>query len=356
MKLELVEHVAVEAVSGLTIAGDRVVAARGGARTIVLDAKSGKTVVELPEGAGVLAVDSAGELAVVGEEGKTVGGRYEWATSLWNIGKGKKIATLAKNHPDDNIAPEVFGPTRLLAMRKRKSHCSFCLYDRAGEKVAEHELGDVLLPFRSVMSGDERLGAHAYFTGAAHLVDLTTGKSQKLAGGALRIGRQHDKGISSLAFDSTGEHLMYHSSGSATAHVWSVRTRKAVPGKWTEASSTDAFFLGKGALVLVQGRSQDATITVHALDGKTAARSIAVGERAMCFASLGDEHHVACAGATGFDPSAAKSVAVWNAATGRCAAKGVVPPPMKAVSVLAAARGRVALGDRKAGVALYAFG
>ena len=84
--------------------------------------------------------------------------------------------------------------------------------------------------------------------------------------------------------------------------------------------------------------------------------SISVGERAMCFASLGDEHHVACAGATGFDPSAAKSVAVWNAATGRCAAKGVVPPPMKAVSVLAAARGRVALGDRKAGVALYAFG
>lgn len=355
MKLELVQHVEIEGeVYGLTLAGDRLVVLRGAAPTLILDATSGRVVAKLPKGSTVHSVDAAGALAVVQDDGETVGGRYEWGTSLWDLAKGKKLVSLANNHPDDNVTPATFGSTRLLAVRKRKTAYSFRVSDRAGELVAEHGLGEVQLPFRAVMSPDERLGAHAYFTGAAHLVDLTTGKSQKLAGGALRIGRQHEKGISDLVFDAAGEHLMYHSSGSDAVHVWSVRSRKPLPGEWTTASSSDAFFAG-GGLVLVRGRSQEATITVYALDGKSAPRAVTVGERAMRFASLRDERHVACAGATGFDPTAETSLAVWDVMSGKRAAKGAVPTSMKAVGAIAASPGRVALGDRKAGVALYAF-
>jgi len=356
MKLELVEHVKVAGeVYGLTLAGNRLLVLRGMAPTLVLDATSGKLVTELPKGSTVYAVDAAGALAVVHDDGKTVGGRYEWGSSLWDLAKGKKLASLAKNTPDDNVTPATFGATRLLTVRKRKTTYSFRLYDRAGKMVAEHGLGKVLLPFRAVMSPDERLAAHAYFTGAAHLVDLTTGESRKLAGGALRIGRQHEKGISDLVFDPAGEHLMYHSGGADAVHVWSVRSRKTLPGKWTTASSSDAFFVG-GALVLVRGRSGEATITVFALAGKAEPRVIPVGEHAMRFASVGDGRHVACAGATGFDPAAKASLAVWDVTNGKRAAKGTVPTAMKAVGALAASPARVALGDRKAGVALYAFG
>lgn len=41
--------------------------------------------------------------------------------------------------------------------------------------------------------------------------------------------------------------------------------------------------------------------------------------------------------------------------SGKCAAKARLPATMKAVSTLAACPGKIAVGDRKGGVALFTF-
>jgi WD40 repeat protein len=355
MKLVLKKRVDVGRVIGLAFArGARRLIVTCGDDQLLLDVATGKPVGKLPKGAHVAAVDDAGTLAAVHEDGKYVGKRYEWGVSLWDLAKGKKICALAKNNPDDNVAVEAIGPTRLLALRKKKSAYSFCVYDRRGAKLAEHPLGKVPLPFHAAMSPDEKRAAHAYFTGVAHLVDLESGKSQKLTGGALRIGRQHDKGITHLAFDAKGEHVMVHSAGSEKAHVWSVRTRKPVPGKWTSESPQDAFFRGDSLAVLFSG-SQGATLKLFPLDGKGAPKVFTTGKGRTLFADLGDGKHVACAGYSGHDAWAEKGLSVFDLTTGKRVARAPEPKGMNALSALIAGPGFVAAGDLKSGVAIYAF-
>lgn len=355
MKLSLLKHVPVAGrVYSLTFVrgANRLLVSLGGDGVLV-DATTGKTVAKLPKDSSVSAMAPDGALAAVTSGGKTVGGRYEWSVSLWDLAKGKKIRPLAKNHPDDKVSPDVIGKSRILATRVKKSTYSFCLYDRTGKRVAEHRLGKVDLPFYAAMSRDERIAAHAYFTGAAHLVDLESGQSRKLVGGALRIGRQHDKGISSLAIDPSGEYVMYVSSPSRKVQVWSTRTRKSVSGTWADAPVTDAMFFGQ-ALVVLHSSSQDSTITSFPLAGKGAPRKIVVGKGATLFADASNDRHFACAGYSAAHAFAEKGVGIWDVTTGERVAKATPPKGMDAISALGACGDRIALGDLKGGIALFA--
>ena len=357
MKLSLLKHVAIpDRVFDLTFApgANRILVERDEKPTLILDATTGKQIAKLPKDASVAAIDPVGTLAAVCEGGKTVAGRHEWNVSLWDLAKGKKVALLAKSHPDDNLSPEVISTTRVLAVRKEKSAYSFVLFDRAGKKVSAVALGKVSLPFVAALSANERLLAHAYFTGAAQLVDATSGKTRKLAGSGLKIGRDHEKGISELSFDATGEYLLAVSHGSELAHVWSTKTGKSLAGSWVGNSVQDAFFYG-GKLVVTAAGSREATATVHSLGTKTKPRVIVVGTATMLFASAGDDRFLARAGHTGWDAYAKNGLELWDLVSGKRAAKAVLPAPMKAVNALAACPGKVAVGDLKGGVALFAY-
>lgn len=339
MKLSLTKRVALGGrVHGLTLAGERLIVRRSEG-PLVLDAASGETIAELPPAGMVTAVDGAGTRAAITEEGASVAGKYQWTISLWDLARGARLATLATNTPDDNVTPSAIGATRVLGMRKKKKDCSLCLYDLRGEPVAEHPLGDVDLPFAVAMSDDETLAAHAYFTGAGHLVDLRTGRSQKLVGGALRIGRQHEKGISSLTFDRPGAHVMYVAPDKV--HVWSTASRKSLSGGWTSGSVGQAFFVA-GKLGVVSAGAPS-TLTLHALDGADAPIAVPLDAQKPLVASAGDDRHVASI--------AGGSLAVWNVTVGEAVAK--TQSPLEACSALAASSDRLAIADRAGSVAIY---
>lgn len=356
-KLALAKHLAktgrVLDVS-FAIGANRLIVSRGGQGSLLLNATSGEEIAKLPEDSSLSAIDPSGKIAAVSESGKDIGGRYTWDTALWDLTKGKKLASLGKSTPDDSVSVQAFGATRVLAIRKKKDAYSVCLFDHAGRKVAEHGLGKVPHPFHAALSPDEHMVAHAYFTGAAELFDLATGKGQKLSGGTLRIGRQHEKGLSSLGFTPDQQHVFYISHGSGVVHLWNVRTRRSVAGAWSKSSLQDAWLFGKGLALLSSG-SQDAKATLFTLSGKPAPRTINVGERLMCFADAGDGRHLACAANTGRDAFAKTSLELWDLTTGKRAAKGTVPAAMKAVSSIAACPGKLAVGDVKNGVALFTW-
>jgi len=242
----------------------------------------------------------------------------------------------------------------VLAVRKKKSAYSVVLFDHKGKKTSEVALGKVPLPFVAALSADERRVAHAYFTGAAGLVDTASGKTRKLAGGVLKIDRHHEGGISELSFDATGEHLLAVSHARELAHVWSTRTGKSLTGSWVGKSVQDAFFSG-GSLVVTASGSREATATVHSLTGKGKPRVIVLGQASMLFASAGDDRFLARAGFTGWDAYAKNGLELYDLTSGKCAAKAKLPAPMQAVSPLAACPGKIAVGDREGGVALLAF-
>jgi hypothetical protein len=357
MKLSLLAHLPIDGqVADVMLCGsaNRVLVVRDGKPALILDATTGKEIGKLPKDAQVATVDAAGTIAAVVAGGKTVAGRYEWQMWLWDLTTGKKIAVLATNHPDDNLAPAAIGRTRVVAVRKKKKAYSVVLFDRTGKKVAEHALGKVPLSFLAALSADERLVAHAYFTGGSGLVDAATGKARKLAGGALKTGRDHDKGVSELSFDASGEHLLAVSHGSESAHVWSTQTGKSVSGSWIGKPMQDAFFVGD-SLVLASSGSREGTAVVHSLVKKAKPRAIVVGKASMLFANAGDDRILARAGHTGWDAFAESGLELYDLVSGKRAAKAVLPKRMAAVSWLAASPGRVAVGDRKGGVALYAY-
>lgn len=357
MKLALLKHVALpNAVLRLMLApgANRLVVLQGGKPTLFLDATSGKEIAKLPKDSFVSAIDPAGSLATVTADGKTVKGRYEWHESLWDLARGKKSGGLATSNPDDKIEIEAIGPTRILGVRRRKTEYSACFFDHRGKLVSELSLGKVPLPFHAAMSPDETAVAHAYFTGAAHLLDVAKEKSQKLDGGTLRIGREHAKGISKLAFDASGEHVYYVSGGSQAVHVWNARTRKSLKGAWTKAPAHDAF-IHEGSLVVLVSSAKGATATMHSLDGKGKARTVELGKGSTHFARVGEGPLLACAGNTEWDPSATNGLAVFDLESGKCAAKAKLPASMKLVSTVDASPGKVAVGDRKGGVAIYAL-
>ena len=355
MKLVLRKHLALPSpVLDLTFAvgANRLIVTREGERALILDASTGREIAGLPKGAGVGPVDPAGTLAVVGEDGKRVAGRSTSNVSLWDLAKGKKRALLAKNHPGDDLAPQAIGATRVLGIRQRKDAYSICLFDHAGKKLVEHALGKVPLPFHGALSADERVVVHATFTGAAQLVDTASGKAQKLAGGVLRIGRDHDKGISSLAFDSSGEHVSYISHGTETVHVWNVRTRKSLAGTWVGERVQDAFFSG-GSLVVVSSGTREATAKIHSLATKAKPRVVIVGHGSLLFAAAGDDRHLACVGFTGWDAYAKSGLEIYDLVSGKRAARIALPGPMKTACSVAACPGKVAVGDLAGGIALF---
>jgi hypothetical protein len=341
--LKLLAHLDIGTVYAANIApsAKRIVVSRGSDPQLLLDMTSGKELAKLPEGTYVTHIDDAGQLGVTSADGETVRGKWVWEIGLWDLAKAKKLVTLAKNEPNDKVAIEAFGKTKVFGIRKKKSAYSFCFYDRKGKSVKETKLGKVDLPFHGALSADERFGAHAYFTGAAHLVDLTTGKSQKLEGGTLKIGRQHEKGIHSLAFDDAGAHVMYVAPNKV--HVWSTATRKTSSGAWTKANVTDAWFTG-AALVVAFSGPKGSTLTSFALDG-AASEAIAVGKGEARFAHAGERVAVV----------ADKTVALWNGKTGKRIAKAALPKAMEAIANVALSSDRIAVADRKNGVAIYGF-
>lgn len=356
MKLELVALVGVKDVRSVTLAhgSDRLLVGRSEGPVLVLDARTGKEVGKLPKGCSVLELDTQGMLAVVDEDGKSRGGRHEWNVSLWDLVKVKRIATIAKNHPDDRVSAEAFGATRLLCLRIKKNALSLCSFDRRGKAIEARSLGKVPLPFHVAMTANEQAAAHCYFTGAAQLFDLRTGKGQKLAGGTLRIGRNHDKGVSRLAFDSSGDHLVYASHGSGTVHVWSTRTRKPVAGKWSKIAMTEVYLFGDSLGIAWSG-SDGAKMTAFSLTGKGAPRVFQTSPEPALFAQLGDGRHFACAGASGHHVIGARSrgVTLWDFSTGKRVASAK-PAGLTAVNCLTASPGRVAISDAKAGIAVFA--
>jgi hypothetical protein len=60
-------------------------------------------------------------------------------------------------------------------------------------------------------------------------------------------------------------------------------------------------------------------------------------------------------GYTNYDAYAKSGLELHDLVTGKRVAKAVLPAAMKAVTCLAACAGRVAVGDRKGGVALLGF-
>jgi WD40 repeat protein len=357
MKLELVAGLPVEGARALTFApgSDRLIVTREKEGALVLDARTGKEIGKLPRGASVSCLDPEGTLAVVSEAGRARGGRHEWDVSLWDLAKVKRIAVIARNHPDEHVSPRDLGPTRLLCLRTKKETLSLCTFDHAGEPVGETPLGKVPHPFYAALTPDEQVAAHATFTGAAQFVDLRTGKGHKLVGGGLRVGRDPDMGISKLAIDSTGEYLMYASFATGCVHVWSMRTRKSLAGKWTKASVTDAFFFG-GALGVAWSGSDGMKVTSFPLEGRAGPRVCQMSPEPALLAALGDGRHFACAGHSGYAAISAPSrgVAVWDLGSGKRAARAKEPSGMSAIVDLAACPDRVAVCDVKAGVALFA--
>ncbi len=361
VKLTLAKHLPLSGrISGLTFAAGakRLLISRGGEGTLIADAKSGKEITTLAEDSSVGPLDPGGTIAAVSSGGKTVGGRYQWSVWLCDLASGKKIGALATCTPDDNISIAAIGRSRVLGIRKQKTAYSAILFDHAGKKVAEHPLGKVPLPFHAALSPDEELVAHAYFTGEARVLTLRTGKGQKLQGGTLRIGRQHDNGITSLAFDATGTRIFYESPAMEVVHVWDVATRKSLAGAWSKIRVQEAFVMGD-ALTVASSGSQDAIVTSCSLTtGKAAPRprEIVAGKGSMHFAYAGDARHVACAGNTARDAFAKGSLELWDLLAGKRVAKGVLPRDMKTVSALGAGPGMIAVGDLKGFVALYTFG
>lgn len=358
VKLELLAKKPIPNVRVLTLASgaDRLVVARGDQGALVLDARTGKEVGELPKGR-LTALDPEGMRAIVEESGQTRAGRYEWNVSLWDLAKVEKVAVINKSHPDDKLGPYAFGKTRLVCIRNRKGAHSLCVFDRAGAKTAETALGKIPIPFHVASSRDEQQFAYSYFTGATCLARLGADdhfdKGRKLVGGVLRIGRNHDRGISKLRFDRSGEHLMYTSFGSRCVHVWSAGARKSVPGKWAKASASDAFFVGE-EIALVNSGADGAKITAFALDGKALPRVAQVDREAMLFADVSDDRHIACVGQSGRAGSraAAPALVLFDVGRGKVAARAKAPAGMSAVRALAACPKRVAIGDAKAGFAV----
>jgi hypothetical protein len=329
--------------------GRRLVVARGGQGTTVLDATTCKEIVAFSEGASIGVLGTDGALASVTDEGKTVAGRHTWAESLWDLATGKKLATLSKNTPDNNLALVTAGATRVLGWRKKKTAYAVCLFDRAGTLVAEHALGTTPLPFHLALSPDERCVAHAYFTGAAALFDLDSGKGHKLTGGALRIGRQHEKGITSLAFTPSGEHLFYESP--EAVHVWDVRTRKASAGSWQEGPADIAFCAGP-RFITVRTKSSEATATAHDLGATSKSKTITLGAGPVRVAYPGDAKHLAYTE----DPASPRAaLALVDLATGKRAARCVLPASTKAPLALAACPGRIAVGDRAGRLTIFTY-
>lgn len=325
MKLAPSAKVAAKDTFGVKVDGERVFLLRGFAGALVV---LGKKTLSLPKGATVSANDDEGTLAVLSRDGKHVGDRYTWASELWSLVTGKKIATLSGNHPDDATEAEAIVGNEIVCLRKRKSVYSLRTFDLRGKLVSDAPLGKVPLPFHVAVSRDGTLAAHAYFTGAAHLYDRTKKKSHKLVGGTLRIGRQHEKGITDLAFDPSGEFVMYASSGSDAVHVWSTRTKKSVKGTWTKERPDDAFFVA-GGLGLIQGT----TLTFHALAGKTKPRPVTSADHIV---KMNDDQHVVT--------TTKGRIAVVDVATGKTVASAKGP---KTVRDLAASPRRVAVLDEK---------
>jgi hypothetical protein len=209
---------------------------------------------------------------------------------------------------------------------------------------------DTPMPFLAALSPKEDNFAHAYFTGVTHLIPLETERTQKLTGGALKIGRQHDMGIKDLAFSPSGEHLMSFSPGKEIVHVWSVKTRKPIKGAWAGASAEDAFFVGD---VLAVACESGSALKTYSMDGRERA-TLRVDGSGGEFASLKDGRHVAWAAKTGWQMGRAvgKQIEILDVVEGKRVAHQPVPTGFKEVIKLAATPGRLALVDRKAGVGI----
>lgn len=297
-------------------------------------------------------VHPSSDLAVLEEgHGQRAGG-YAWDVTLWDLAAGARLATLAECDPKDKLLPVVIGTTAIFAVRKAGTTLSLVRFDARGVRVDETPLGDVELPFHLAVSPDERWLAHAYFTGVTHVVDLSRGESGKLAGGALRIGRQHDKGLHYLAFDSTSTRLAYAAGGAERAHVWSVESRKSQKGGWEAVSVTDARFVGSHLVTLSGG----ARMRSFAPNGSEVALPEGVGDARLV--PLGDDRVVLVA-RSGVAGSAGRGMAVIDVASGREVVRSSEERWGRAVlaydAVHGAAGQRLVLADAARGVTVLAI-
>jgi hypothetical protein len=258
----------------------------------------GKRLARLPDTWAEALDDTC---VIVHRPGVYVGKRYEWDIELWDATKGKRLVRLARCHPDDNLGKLGLAGERIFGLRTRK-RTSLVELDRRGTELSALTLATDLTVFHLAVSPDRTKAVWLYFTGKGGVVDLVTRKQAPLLGGALRIGRQHDKGISELAFDRSGHFALAVSAAMSKVTIWDLTTRKVVAGPWRSAAAYGACFVGDRVCWwssdLPPASAPIAGGTVTALPTKLR------GDRA-----LGDERHVVCVGPTGlelWDVAAAK--------------------------------------------------
>ena len=300
----------------------------GAPRTVVLTAKSvvvgdpdaglaiyaratKKRVAALPAGT-LQAVSPSASLGVMVLEGATRAGRYAWAVELWDLARGKRVAALARCTPDDQLDSFVLTDTAVWAIRTEVSGAartwSLVKLDHAGKQLASIALATKVAPFHLALGGS--IAVWAYFDGKAGIVENPSGKQAPLAGGALRVGRRHELGISELALASSGEFALAASSGAKRVIVWDLATRKAAAGPWATGDAKHARFLGHRVCWWADGSE----LHVAPVTGGPAQTMRTGGPGRL--APLGDDRHVVWAGATGFelwDVAAARRVATLKA-------------------------------------------
>lgn len=265
----------------------------------------------------ISAIDGETSRAVVELPMSERGGKAAWAVELWDLAANKKLARLADCAPDDKLGPTALTPQGAFAIRATRPAWSLVRFDAKGKPAGTPtKLATKVVPFHLAVGGD--LAAWTYFDSAvAGVVDLATGAQKPLAGGALRIGRQHHKGVS--RFTASPGIVVASSSGAGRTVVWSAATRKAVAGPWSDAPSAIAV----GDRVVWWTDGSELRTTEHAMatggPGKVAA--------------AGDGRHVAWANA--------KGVEVWDVIAGKRVGK--LARKGELVS-LACSGGRVAAG------------
>lgn len=341
---------------GILLVGARVAVATG-ERWFLRDATRLAAVAALPRGAGIAAADAARMQAVVTTDSKAVRGVQRWRDELWDLARGKRLATLAENHPDDNWGSVVFTAGGGLATRRRrragKGTDSLIRFDATGAVVDETTLTGAPMVFRIAASPDGTIAAHAYFDGRGGLVAYTDGKPprrRKLGGRITGIGRDHDKGVSDLAFDATGAYLLAMTHMGSRATVWSTATGKVVAGAWTKLGLDDAFFVGD-ALCAVNAD----TLRRAPLGGGAAGKPLKLAGHPGLAVPLGDDRHVVWCGATArSDDKALRVVEVWDLVRGVRVAALKHPANLRGVWTLAARPDLIALGAKDGRVTLIA--
>ncbi len=209
--------------------------------------------------------------------GKQAGGVWSWKIASWDL--KTRLTPFATCTPDDKLGHLEIAGERIIGTATERGRHSIVELANNGTRVREVGIGTEV-PFRFVTAND--LAVWFYITGKGGVVDLERGTHRPLVGGAVRIGRRHDKGIRDVAL--ANGHVLA-TFGTQTARVWKLATKKLVRGPWERESVDGACWLGDR--VCWWSRS---TFASAQLSGQVDRRGALPGR----VTPLGDGAHVVC--------------------------------------------------------------